>query len=620
MEEYEFDVIQIDNITRLSLLPQILREYNIPLKLEITQKDIDDIFNIKDYSFITSISSKISTIESMTFSFDTFNRESQLKYWLILIFAHCFDEQGKDSSSFPHCFCSYAKLIQKLFKEGLFSLEEISILLKATLVLSCVRPNSDIQRSKSICSIKYIKLSLMVLKDLFNDEINENEQEMLYDYFVFFEQIILNNDYNINIIYSHIQLWFLNKFFSKQSYHLPLQFKLNNKLLQIVSKIYIGKFDNKVMKAFLADLQSFLINFNTQSNDNLYHNCIQANVQICFIKDLIEKERIEYSKAIRQGFFFTSSRNSGMMFDSNVKLKEFTLLFSFKSNHSNIENVNQTLISFRLKNYVNVFSLFIENGRLVVLINKEERKPTQFQINQGDSYICMLTCSKSKRSGTISLSCYCNGVLEDFKSETRVSVKDEVLCFIGYSPEEQATYDHFEGEMGTIIFFHDKLSDKTIQFLKDLGFDYDKILYLSRYERSSINKYEIFNPVNYNIIGRSWESYNQRKKEFLTQIHFVISQKSFYLSSDKEYKTKVKYRLNFLDFKPKEESFNSPKVKLLAPFSNEFFIFEKKFTIVELLKLNGLQFLGLHLEYYCQLLKILPHIQETNKMQMVSTM
>lgn len=136
----------------------------------------------------------------------------------------------------------------------MFYLQQICIFLHSTIAFACVKLKVDIQRSDTISLLKFI-FSLITLKDLCNDELKEAEQDMLIDYLEYFDQMILNNDYNVNLIYTNVYILFLSKFFVKQSYSIPLQLKLQDKLFRLYLK-YIRKI-RLYMKVFLSNLQCF---------------------------------------------------------------------------------------------------------------------------------------------------------------------------------------------------------------------------------------------------------------------------------------------------------------------------------------------------------------------------
>lgn len=597
-------------ISSIKLIPQILLAYNIPLKVEINEQDALDIKSFDQYCLLFTTKDKEPFKVHLSIKEEEYNKEMQMKYWCSFLIALFVIERKSNKSILTISQMKYlSHIILELYLKNLLYHKDVLILLKFLIALGLTKFNSPIKREVILSSIKAVQFTIIIIYTVFNGKLSAEEQDIISSFVNYFDEYVLSYEYNSTLFYSIEEIKLIMNMISNQGFITVSNKKVVDSLTDLLSKVFNKKFDNKILNCLVEHMKSVLINFHKKTLPDLIQGMNKGNSIIELIKKMNSNDVI-IGKMIQKGFFFTNSPKSGMYLTVPPH-KEFSLMFSFNTHHPYLDASAQTLISFYNKknkqqdNENILFLIGIKNGVLMIIVNKE-KKSFDIPVKTNKTYCILLTYSKK-------FTLYCNEVSSSITADLKW--KEDSKCCIGYQEMNNQTINHFAGKLGSIIFFDVVFKDTTIKMLQSLETEYDKIL-LSKYDHSSIEKYDAFHP---RLLSLS-EINQQTSSSIANLIKWSITPEAFMLYQISD---KISYKYNIYD------SFNHDsgkankhyrRVNLLYPFSPEFFIFENKITIVEFIKLDGMQFICLHLEYYYQLVQLLPNFIEEDRKRVILIM
>lgn len=509
----------------------------------------------------------------------------------------------------------------------------------------------------SICQL-VIRIDLNDLS-IDNKNLNQNRKEYEF-YFNYLNMLININNININkrnaIILNSLD-YFINNFIntaminhlSKDMWYLDYFHVLTqsltketilgdkeindilNRLNSIITSIYRYNFSKQTMKYFVLSLKSMLVNFDSKTENETMENMQKLEYHMNIIKQIISSE-IEFEKSgcifIQKGFLFKGKNTKGLKTTINSQINSFTLIFSFKlipfANDDNKESY--PLISFITKdnnmNEITQLGFKInkrEEKYKLILTSKQTTVDQDIMINPYTSYNIIIVLSSSplgpsKRTLKIK---YNKETTKDITLEN--CVFENSNFYLGYANSND--YDKqervFQGEIGTVIFIKDILSDLILQNLTNLKGYYNMILYwVYKYDLHYIDKYTSVNMIKDKSIILAKNCIKKQRNSFLNSIEFILTPLCIqYIDHNQGIhfsNIKTLYKFNTL-FVNSTQHLIKDRIELLCPSSNDFNIFDRKSTLFEFILNEGFALIILYLEYYYSVVSLLK-LKDTNEL------
>ena len=603
------------------------------------------------------------------------NNEQLFKYFLLHIFNY-FEKHNNKQNKKEELLKIYNSinflidLFSNLYNRNLFHINHFEIFSRLLLLFSIIhikekKYNYDnIYKDNLIKNIMFIPLSFNIIKNTFinkKKKISKKEEISISNYFEFFDELILtNNISNLNLLRRYeskilniIECIYLINSESNE---------LNRNLENFISKLYIFNFTMKdLMSPFLNITKNSLVNFNNNSLEELNQKMSIDNFMINYFLKIFEKEKNLYSLdtyKLNEGFYLGDD-NCGI----NVIIKKFkndekTFFFSF--NFIPINNIeNYSIITFQKENNI-YFSINLiknknsNNYELLININSKNIL-TEITIIPEQTYLFAISFFTKKKF----IINYIGGQYKIKQKSYEYSYKDNIdwenfnLC-IGcklqyYSLLKENTYlylNTFKGFVGPFIVFNNSYSKEKeiiIDYIFKLKGKYGNFIY-NNYNMRSILIFEEYDYVYENIL----KYFESQKKNIQSDIELYIYPESFkkkfidnidylYLYNGKEIcltkikkknlntyekiNKKVKFDLQYdEDYIQENENFANlnkfdKNIQLEIPlnFNSKFFIFKNKNTFSEFLKMDGIKFLILHLNFYYQIIIFLDKSEKEQK-------
>ena len=603
------------------------------------------------------------------------NNEQLFKYFLLHIFNY-FEKHNNKQNKKEELLKIYNSinflidLFSNLYNRNLFHINHFEIFSRLLLLFSIIQIKEkkynydNIYKDNLIKNIMFIPLSFNIIKNTFinkKKKISKKEEISISNYFEFFDELILtNNISNLNLLRRYeskilniIECIYLINSESNE---------LNRNLENFISKLYIFNFTMKdLMSPFLNITKNSLVNFNNNSLEELNQKMSIDNFMINYFLKIFEKEKNLYSLdtyKLNEGFYLGDD-NCGI----NVIIKKFkndekTFFFSF--NLIPINNIeNYSIITFQKENNI-YFSINLiknknsNNYELVININSKNIL-TEITIIPEQTYLFAISFFTKKKF----IINYIGGQYKIKQKSYEYSYKDNIdwenfnLC-IGcklqyYSLLKENTYlylNTFKGFVGPFIVFNNSYSKEKeiiIDYIFKLKGKYGNFIY-NNYNMRSILIFEEYDYVYENIL----KYFESQKKNIQSDIELYIYPESFkkkfidnidylYLYNGKEIcltkikkknlntyekiNKKVKFDLQYdEDYIQENENFANlnkfdKNIQLEIPFNfnSKFFIFKNKNTFSEFLKMDGIKFLILHLNFYYQIIIFLDKSEKEQK-------
>lgn len=622
-------------INQFCIKNQIIPQCNINLKC------ISTIINSSDKLTIRPTILQYIFNSPSTYIFKSFNKTITLNYLIIIIYYHF--TITTDKSKFNNYLSHGTKIIAKLFREGLFSINEVVTIAKLLLILGLYNKKEDSNKrdsqgrlNKIIINPKLIKYGFNLINDSFllRDMLTNEEIYGINSFIDYFNDYVLaNNDNSIMLskVFDHFPLLSLIK---KQSIELnsnnsnnnPMQL-LSESLLNIYIHLFKFNFNNKLMKNIIEGIKDILINYRSKSEMILFGDLSLANIQIDYLKNchIIEDQNLKKDNCqFPNGFLFQEKRKN--VFKINLtSLPELSIIFGIKSLDLNNQKEKKCLMFFANFALEPFISLVLEHNKLNLEINTNKKNPvietfhTNIAIKPFISYVLIIQFAYIKSSKATLIKISTN---DNQKNETKVTNLGKVInlnCYIGClyikterksettSKEKQVEIKYlnrFIGEIGTIIFLSTVMNENQEKLFKSLKGYYELGLFYGRFDMRNIRKY-LWNYENNEEMV--YEEYNYNLKE---SIYAVVSPMNFQLiekgAIDKfaTTKKKVVYQYSYLrNIKNNNMFTQNNKFEIIDSLeTNRMILLQRNRTVIEFFKLNGLSFLSLNLEYYYQLL------------------
>ena len=428
--------------------------------------------------------------------------------------------------------------------------------------------------------------------------------------------------------------------------------------VELLTNIYAFSFryDN-IMNPIIKILEPLFINLNLKTIEEINNELFISNFPLKLLNGLIDKEvniKKEDPTFLKSGFYL-GNKICGLSSEIDNLGEDFLIIFGFSLHEINIQKNNikeWTLINIRnnkekdkesqIKIWLSLDENLKDQYNLLVSI-KNKDYPTNIIITSKKTYIFSFNFIKgyTKRKLKIYYTCESDAFpikevdeinIQNFSTEnTNIYIGCDINNPINLIKESNT----FTGFIGTVIIINQKKLNKKNQeeisklFLKLKG-DYASIINMSfqnnDYKSCLIDneqKYISENEYVYRQIRNRIIELNERPSDlnFVESIKILISPNSFRLI---EYRDEIDYlnlktdfelyeeykrenklvRENYLEFKQKTGVSKSEKmIKIFTSFfNNRFHSFENKNTLEEFIKYDGIHYLCLLLEYYCQIL------------------
>ena len=520
----------------------------------------------------------------------------------------------------------------------------------------------EIYNDKIIKNIMFIPLSLNLIKFTFMNKkikINKEEENSIINYFEFFFELLIEN----NIPNKNILMRYDSKVFNIIEY-INLISSENNKLSKtlenILIELYINNFSiDGLMIQFIKITKNSLINFDQKNLSVLKQKLLNHYFIINYLINTSNKEKKLFSLdsyKLNEGFYLGSETAGINVIIDKFQNKENTILFSFNLipsqhliNYSIITCQKENEIFFEIKlikgNNSNYYYLCIEI--------KDFQIKTNIRIVAEKTHLFALSFfDKKKLSISFIGGQYNHFITNEYNYKEGIDFSNFNFCvgckLIYYTYENSYIYiNSFSGFIGPLIVFNLPYSKREnfekLKYIFQLKGNYSDFLYkdymldnILIYERNNSN-YENIIKSNIKDLEKDIELYiypqsfknkyidnidylrlNNGKKIILLNEHKKILpnnlekkkstpvKKSFFfnpsiqinLKYDKEY---ILGNENIANIKNKFHK--NRLLEIYKNFNSKFFPFKSKDSISEFLKIDGIKFLTLHLEFYYQIIK-----------------
>ena len=461
---------------------------------------------------------------------------------------------------------------------------------------------------------------------------------------------LMNNDYKTS---SLIDLYYIiSKTKSKD---------ITNNLINLLVNIYSFSFKYKnIMRPMAKQLTQLFININKKTVKQINDELNLSDFSLLLIDSLINKEKEVFKKNscfIKQGFYFGNGV-SGLICDFNSIDNEFTILFGFRLESNELEEITlfqifnnkdkTTLIKFYLrKTYINdYYELFIGDK------NNSENK-VRIYINHGKNYIMAIYFKVGGYvSPTIIKTIYVKDVERKNKKEYDVELKnglevkiknfktDNISLVFGCDfdlIEDDKIINKYRGFIGDIIIINRKNikntgmcgnEDEFSKLLLSFEGNYRDILKVFGENEDNIFIGEDDNNPKINEIRTKIKNCYENENKLYDTIKSIISSNAFKLieyrdeiennnkknDNCNEENNKISIKKKYIDIKVKTDiSEDNKEITIYTSvFDKYFHIFNIELTIKEFINCGGIEYLSLLMEYYYQILSHIYTIKNTN--------
>ena len=530
---------------------------------------------------------------------------------------------------------------------------ELFIKILLDFSLEDLKPNND-NKIRELKNIMFFKESINLIKIIFNKifflhgKLSERKKELINNILTHINDNLLGSIDKMNINYS-------NKYYlSKNDYKTSLLIDLSPIIIKIKSSKIINNFLNLLSTIYSFDLdyingikqiyqllKPIFLNINNKTGEEIKNELELTEFVLNYLNELIKKESkiLETDSCmLKQGFYFANEK-ARINGDINNLENDFFIIFGFRIESEEFDVISlfdiyqnqKTLIKIYLtKNLYGKYELQIEDDKNV--------NSSKVYVQRGKTYIFdfqfLLKKYKLLKINYIKDNDGANSKAK-IHSGNQIKIKnikqDNLKICIGCKRENDFE-PNFVGYMGDIII----LNNKHIKEEKDLDI-YNDILklkgnYVEIEKILSNNTLQKDN--NYNLEYNS--NFNNKSKEILKRlsnnaefktnniINTIISPKYFklveyhddidYIDSinEKDYMQKLSkpftLKYKYITNKTKSDS-NYKRIFTInsSLFNRYFHFFERKFSLIEFVKYEGIHFLSLIFEYYYQ---ILCHLRE----------
>ncbi len=646
----------------LLMYENLLKKTKIDISFNFNEKEIYLYKTLSNYLDESNL--KYLSKFNLNLKNNNLNNKQLFKYFLLHIFYFFekYNNEQNNKEEFSKIYNSINSLIvlfSNLYNSNFFHINHFEIFSRQLLLFSLIQIKEKknkcdyIYEDNFIKNIMFIPLSFNIIKNIYINKkknISKEEEISISNYFAFFDELILSNNIsNLNLLQRYESkilniiecLYLIN---SKSN-------ELNRTLDNFISKLYILNFSMKgLMSQFLNITKNSLVNFNNNTLEEFNQKMIIDNFMINYFLNVFIKEQKLYSLdtyKLYEGFYLGSD-NCGINARINkLNNRENTVLFSF--NLIPIKNIeNYTIIIFQKENNI-YFSINLikikssNNYELIIKINSNYFQPNIIIIPE-QTYLFAISFFEKKKF----IINYIGGQYKIKQKSNEYSYKDKIylenfnLCigckleYNTFSKENTYLYlNTFKGFVGPVIIFnksykieketmidyifklkgkygnfiYNNYNMKNILIFEENDYYYEKILKYFKSEENNIQKdIELYiypesfknkyiDHINYLYLNNGKEIYLTKIKEKNLNVDKKNNEtKNLNLECDKVY---IQENANFTHLKEVE---NNIQLEIPYNFNSKFFNFRNKSTFSEFLKMDGIKFLTLHLNFYYQII------------------
>ena len=546
-----------------------------------------------------------------------------------------------------------SKIIAFSFLSGNINDNSFELIIKILLDLSLEKvPESKNKKIEELKHMIFFKESIKLIKMIFNHfpEYTQKKKDLMNNIIIHISNNLLGTLKNNNINYSN------KHFLSQNDYKTSLLIELSyiitkmkspditNNFIELLTNIYAFQFKYvNCMKPTLKLLEPLLLNINNKKLHELKEGLDITDFTLNFINSLNSKEKEILEKnpyLMKQGFYF-GNQISCIYGDINNLENDFLILFSVRLESDELSDVSffeithegRTQIKVYLEKTINdKYELQIEletgifSANFFVSIKKTYIFIFHFMVKKFLKIIYIKDSDDNKKDLNCKINC---GSQIKFKNIRQSNLK----IWIGCKRERHSFKNNFIGLIGDFIIFNTKhikenKFNEIYEEILNLKSGYSKILEILSNNNKNItlqkDTYYIlednktFNEINGNLNQLT----NKAELKSNFTINTFISSKYFnlveykddidYLDSnnnpqllEKPLSLKYKY-INYFksDSYKKNININS------SLFNRYFHILERRFSLLEFVKYEGINYLSFIFEFYYQIICHLIEIEE----------
>ena len=552
------------------------------------------------------------------------------------------------------------------YLSGLITDENFELLVKNILNFSLKSGFSQKENTEyELTNIMFFDGAILLVKIVFNriylveKQYSERQKDLIKNIINHINNIMGFSDKNSMKKYSNKFFLYNNDY--KTSLLLDLSYiitkmksaEISNQFFNLLTNIYSFSFNyENSMKPILKLIEPLLLNLNNKNLEEFLNELELADFPLDYLNALNKKEKLMHRAnpyIIKNGFYF-ENKLGGIYGDINNNFEnDFVILFSFRL----VSDQLSKIVIFELYNEEKTQIKFfltkdLKNKYELVAVDGDKEKSTRINIYPDRTYIfeLMFTTEGFRRHKSMKMLYVSDN---DDKSEKKEIINsgaeikfkniDNIKGFsIGCERDKfnkNLFLNKFEGFIGNFIILNAK-------HIKENMNSYNEILKLKNNYyyiiKILLDENSLFEDKSFNLEFNS--SFNECKKiyedlkintEFKKDntINTFVCPKYFKLV---EYQDDIDYlnlinnydyytdklevpfsiKLKYLNYKMKSDPSNSKKLTINSSvFSKNFTIFERKFSLIEFVKYDGVHYLSLLFEYYYQIICYLTEIKKT---------
>ena len=540
--------------------------------------------------------------------------------------------------------------------------DNFEFLMKIMLELSLENiPQKNDDKIEELNYMMFFKETIHFIKIVFNKiyflqkDIPERKKELIKNIIIHINNNIIGSFEKKNFNYSN--KYYLSKYDYKTSLLIDLSYIINkinsdeitNHFLNLLSNIYSFEFGYiNGIKPTITLIEPIFLNTNNKTIDEIKNDLDLTDFSLKYLNALIKQEKkilgID-SCLIKSGLYFGKGQ-TGLYSDINNLDNDFLIIFGFRLDLEDTYDIPLFGIYQEEKLQIRCYIDISMGNKYQLQIEDEKTVHTpNIYIQNKKTYIFMFQFMLKK------LKCLKIKYIKDDENEKNEQLKakinmgktlkiksikqDNLKIYIGCNRENNID-SNFIGFMGNFIILN---SNKYIKEDKDkdlydeilhLKYNYTDIIKLLSSNKNSLiqndNYYNMENNSTFNTTKKALEKLENRTELINNySINTIISLKYFKLV---EYHDDIDYLDSFNNFeyylkegqkpltiknkyiisKGKSDSNHKKNFTINTSIFNKYFhFFERKFSLIEFIKYEGIHYLSLLLEYYFQ---ILCHISE----------
>ena len=516
--------------------------------------------------------------------------------------------------------------------------------------LEDIKPNND-TKIQELKHMMFFNGAIKLIKIIFNKiyflhgKFSESKIELINNIIFHINDFLLGSLEKKNINYS-------NKYYlCKNDYKTSLLIDLSyiiiktksdviKNFLNLLSTIYSFDFTyiNGIKPTFKL-MKPLFMNINTKKCNEIEYELELTDFTLNYLNELINKESkiLQYDSClIKQGFYCMNDK-TGINADINNLENDFIIIFGFRLESEELEDVSlfelyqnqKSQIKIYLsKNYNRKYELYVEDDKNMnsSMVFIQPRKTYIFVFQFLLKKAKQLKINYIKDDGGANSK---EGVNSGHQIKLKSIKLDNLKICIGFKREKENPFKpNFSGYIGDLIILNAKhiKEEKDLEIFKDilkLKGDYIEIAKILSNNNSMQN--DNYYNMEYNSTLKesrqilvSLENKTEFKSNFM--INTIISPKYFklvechddidYLDNslnDEHYIQKISKPLSlkykYFTGKTKSEPNYKKCITINSSLYNRYFhFFERKYSIIEFVKYEGIHYLSLIFEYYYQIL------------------